>query len=62
MTSIITWFAGKKTYFMALALLAYAAGGYFTGHMTSTEALGLLWSSGTLASLRAAIAKVNTPQ
>jgi len=58
---LINWFRGKKTYFLALALFAYTIGGYFTGHMTAQEALALIYSSGVLASLRAAISK-NAPQ
>lgn len=49
--------AGKKTYFMAFALFVYAVSGYLTGNLTVSQALALLWGSGTLSSLRAAIAK-----
>jgi hypothetical protein len=52
---MITWLQGKKTYLLAIALFAYAIGGYFSGHLTSAEVLGLLWSSGVVSSLRAAI-------
>lgn len=55
--NFINWLKGKKSYLLAFALLAYAAGGYFTGNMSSQEALALLWSSGFAASIRAAIAK-----
>jgi hypothetical protein len=66
--NLINWLRGKKTYFLALALFAYTIGGYLTGHMTAQEALALIYSSGVIASLRAAISKVppsippSTPQ
>lgn len=50
-----TFLKGKKSYLMALALLAYAVGGYFTGHLTQADAIGLVWGSGVTASLRAGI-------
>ena len=49
---------GRKTYFLAFALFAYCLGGYFTGHLDLQTCLGLLFSSGTIASIRAAIAKI----
>lgn len=49
--------SGKKTYLLSFALFAYCVGGYFSGHLDIQTALGLLFSSGTLASLRAAIDK-----
>jgi hypothetical protein len=56
-----TFLSGKKTYLMAFALFAYCVGGYFTGHLDAQTALGLLFSSGTIASLRAAIDKAIPP-
>ena len=61
MTKFIEALKGKKTYLLAFALLAYALGGYFTGHLTATEAIGLIWGSGVVSSIRAAISKT-TPQ
>lgn len=55
---LITWLQGKKTYLLAIALLAYTIGGYFTGHLDQQTALELLFSSGVISSLRAAITKV----
>jgi hypothetical protein len=54
-TQMINWLKGKKTYFLAAALVAYVAGGYFTGHMDAQTALGLLYGSSVIASLRAGI-------
>lgn len=62
MQSIIAlreWLRGKKTYFLAVALFAYAAGGYFTGNMTLQQALELIYGSGVLASLRAGMTNGN---
>jgi len=58
---MINFLKGKKTYLLALALFAYAIGGYFTGHLTVMDAIGLIWSSGVVSSLRAAISKNNPP-
>lgn len=55
---MITWLEGKKSYCLAIALFGYSLGGYFTGHLTGQETLGLIWSSGVTATLRAAITKV----
>lgn len=55
--NMITFLQGKKSYLLALALFAYAFGGYVTGHMNLQEAVGLIWGSGVVASLRAAIDK-----
>lgn len=57
MKNIIEFFSGKKTYLLAFALFAYAFGGFITGHMTLSEAMGLIWGSGVVASLRSAINK-----
>lgn len=56
MTNFFNSLKGYKTYFLALALVGYTLGGYFTGHMTLQEALGLLWTSGVVSSIRSAIA------
>ena len=61
MTSLIESLKGRKTYLLAFALLAYAIGGYITGHLTLPDALGLIWGSGIVSSIRAAISKA-TPQ
>lgn len=55
------WLEGKKTYFLATALFAYAIGGYVTKHLTLNEAVDLIFGSGFFASLRAAISKPNDP-
>ncbi len=55
---IVTYLQGKKTYIMASLLFVYAVAGYFTGNLTLTAAIALVLGSGTGASLRAAIAKV----
>jgi hypothetical protein len=59
MTKFIEALKGKKTYLLAFALFAYAFGGYFTGHLTAAEAIGLVWGSGVVSALRAAISKSN---
>ena len=59
MTKFIEKLKGKKTYFLAFALFAYAIGGYATGHLTLTDALGLIWSSGVVSSIRAAISNAS---
>ena len=46
---------GYKSYVMAGLVLLYGLTGLLTGHMTMTEALGVILSSGTIASLRAGI-------
>jgi len=46
---------GKKAYIMAGLVLLYGVTGFLTGHMTATEALGVILSSGTIASLRSGI-------
>lgn len=56
---MINFLKGKKTYLLAAALLAYTIGGYFSGHLDAQTALGLLFSSGVISSIRAAIAKVS---
>jgi hypothetical protein len=58
---MIQFLKGKKTYLLAAALLAYTVGGYFSGNLSMQDALGLLFSSGVIASLRAAITKVSVP-
>ena len=55
--SLKKWLAGKKTYALAFALVAYVAGGYFTHHLSAQEALDLLFASGFVSTLRAAISK-----
>jgi hypothetical protein len=50
--------SGKKTYILAAAGLIYAVAGYFSGHLDSQTALGLLWSSGIVTTVRNAIANV----
>lgn len=52
---LLQWFVGKRTYLLALALVAYAAGGYFTGHFNVSQALDLLFGAGFASALRAAI-------
>lgn len=59
MRNFIIFLQGKKTYFLAAALLSYAIGGYFSGHLTSEEALKLIYESGIAASIRAAITKAS---
>ena len=56
--TFINFLKGKKTYLLAFALFAYAAGGYFTGHLTLTDAVSLVYGSGVISSFRAAIAKI----
>lgn len=46
---------GKKTYILAVLLAIYAISGWLLGKMSGTDALGLLWSSGVIASIRMAI-------
>ena len=53
--NLVNYLKGKKTYLLAAALLGYALGGYLTGHLNGKEALDLIWSSGVVSSLRAAI-------
>jgi hypothetical protein len=55
---MIEFLKGKKTYLLALALFAYAIGGYFSGHLDIQTSLGLIYSSGVIGSLRAAISKI----
>jgi hypothetical protein len=55
LTQLKNWFKGKKTYFLALALISYAAGGYFTGNLTSQQALELIYSSSFAVTIRAGI-------
>ena len=55
MTKIISWFDGKKTYFLAACIVAYAVGGLVTGHLSPKEAIDLLFGSGVAATLRNAI-------
>ena len=50
----MNWLKGKKTYILQIALVLYVLGGVVTGHMGGQEALGLLFSAGTISSLRAA--------
>src|SRR5665213_3109755 len=58
MNNLITWLEGRKTYAFAIALYFYAIGGAVTGHLSVTDAVGIILSSGGLAALRAAIAQV----
>jgi hypothetical protein len=55
---MINFLKGKKSYIMAIALFCYAVGGIVTGHLSVFDALGLFIGSGTVASLRAAISKL----
>lgn len=49
---------GKKTYILASLGIIYACAGYFTGHIGSQEALGVIWASLTTMGLRHGISKV----
>ncbi len=44
---------GYKAYIMSGLVLVYGVTGFLTGHMTGTEAIGVIFSSGAIASLRA---------
>jgi hypothetical protein len=54
---MIQWLQGKKTYLLGLAALAYAIGGYFSGHLDAQTAMDIIWASLTSMALRAGISK-----
>ena len=58
---MITWLQGKKTYILQIGLVLYVIGGVVTHHMGVQEALGLLFSAGTIASIRSAISSLQLP-
>ncbi len=58
LSRIINWFDGKKTYFTALAALAYAIGGYFSGALDQTRAVELILAAFGMSGIRSAIAKI----
>lgn len=62
LVKIRLWLQGKKTYFLVAAVIAYAAGGYFTGHLSAKDAIDLLFGSGFFATIRAAIDRNATQQ
>lgn len=49
--------SGYKTYIAAVAAVAYAGYGYYTGHMGADQAAGILASGSIGAALRAGVAK-----
>lgn len=56
---IKNWLSGKKTYILTGLLAIYAISGYLTGHISGTDTLKLLWDSGVVSTLRAAVAKLS---
>ena len=52
---LIQFLKGKKTYLLGLAGLAYAIGGFSTGHLAQKEALDAAWASLTVIMMRAGI-------
>jgi len=53
-------FQGKKTYFVAIALIAYEVLGYLLGKSSSIDVKTVIEGIG-LATMRAAISKVEAP-
>ncbi len=49
---MIQFLSGKKTYFLALAALAYAIGGFFTGHIDGNSAVDMIWAALAAGALR----------
>ncbi len=50
-------FAGKKTYLVAGATVAYALLGYYTGNLDFNHAVDVVLNGAGLAALRAGVAK-----
>ena len=57
MTKLLTFLQGKKTYILTALGLIYALSGYLTGNLDAQTALALVYSSGVISTLRAAISK-----
>lgn len=55
---VISEFQGKKTYIVALALIAYAVLGVYTGQLSQSDAVALVLNGLGLGALRAGISKV----
>ena len=58
MKNLQAFLAGKKSYILAVGIALYAVGGFLTGKIDLVNAAGLIWGGATVASVRAAIAKV----
>jgi hypothetical protein len=58
MKRIVAELQGKKTYIVALSLVAYAFLGVYTGQLTQPEAVALVFNGLGLGALRAGISKV----
>lgn len=55
---VISELQGKKTYIVALALIAYAVLGVYTGQLSQSDAVALVLNGLGLGALRAGISKV----
>ena len=53
--AVWTWLKGKKTYILSIALVLYAVSGLLVGRLSVKEVIDLLFGSGFMATLRAAI-------
>jgi len=52
------WLSGKKTYIMAVAVVAWAWLSVYTGHMDVNTAIGITMGGTGLGALRAGVAKL----
>ena len=51
-SSLFSWLSGKKTYFVAVGMIAYAAFGWWIGQMDQTQAMALVFNALGIAGLR----------
>lgn len=58
MKRIIADLQGKKTYIVALAIVAYAVFGVYTGQLSQDQAVTLVLNGLGLGALRAGVSKV----
>lgn len=58
MKRIIAELQGKKTYIVALALIAYAIFGVYTGQLSQDQAVQVVLNGLGLSALRASISKI----
>jgi hypothetical protein len=59
-SSPMNFINGKKTYILGALGIIYAVAGYFTGNLDPQTALGLLWGSSSLLTIRHAISKAQS--
>lgn len=57
MNDLISWFEGKKTYFVAGIAIAYGVSAYFTGHIDAQSAIETILAALGGMSVRNAIEK-----